>query len=72
MTALYYQITVTKSCLVEKAGLSTTIDRIGQDLVAVRNERDLLKKTLEEAQIPFGPRAESDGEGPTKKRSREN
>ena len=71
-TTLCYQITVTKSRLVEKAGLSTTIDKILQDLVRVRNERDLLKEKLEEAQIPSGPRAESDEEGPTKKRSREN
>ena len=71
-TAVYYQITVTKSNLVEKAGLLTTIDKIGQDLVKVRDERGLLKKKLEDAQILSGPRAESDGEGPTKKRSREN
>ena len=67
-----YQITITKSYLVEKAALSTTIDRISQDLVKVRNDRDLLKRKLEEEQIPSGPRAESDGEGRSKKRSREN
>jgi hypothetical protein len=71
-TALCYQITITKPYVVENADLSTTINRIGQDLVRVRKERDLLKRKLEEAQIPPGPGPKSDEEGRAKKRSRGN
>jgi hypothetical protein len=51
--------------------MSTTINRVGQDLARMRKERDLLKRKLEETQIPSTSGAESDREGRTKKRSRE-
>lgn len=65
-----------ESCVVENADLSTSINRVGQDLTRARKERDLFKRKLEEAQIPLGSEAGSeavsDGEGRAKKRNREN